>query len=125
MSERFITYPTWRENTVKTADATPTTVATVAIPADTVMGVEAYVTGRRTDDGSEDGVFASLMFAFNNLAGTATIIGTATIDIKESDASCDVTVSASGADALIQVTGVAAADYDWTCRHTLYPVSEV
>jgi len=99
---------------VATTDATQTTLETIAIPASTTVAIYVFVTARRTGGTAgtaEDGAGYVVSAVMKNVAGTATIIGAvATTTLGEDQAAWDATITVSGANALIRVTG--AADND-------------
>lgn len=129
MNERFVTYRTWVENTVKTEEDNTETVATVAIPADTAFGLRLMVTGRRTDDGSNDSYYAIAAVLCNLIAGAANIVGFDVLTELKSDPSyVGVSFTTSGANLLIQVKGKNIAgtqDISWICRYTTNTVGEI
>lgn len=113
--------------TVATTNATVTTVATIAIPATTTLLIDGTVVARRTGGGSgtaEDGAAYHVMAAYKNVAGTATLIGAGSITvIGEDQAGWDVTLSASGGNALVRVTGAASNNVNWEFTYTTKQVS--
>jgi hypothetical protein len=114
------------QNRVTTANATPTTLHTVAIPASTAVGFTGYVIGRRTGGASgaaEDCAYYRVEFVAKNTAGTAATVGSTVTVIGESQAAWDVTTAASTSNILIQVTGAASNDITWHLTGRYYPVS--
>lgn len=113
--------------TVSTTDATVTTIATIAVPATTTLHIEATVAARRTGGSSgtaEDGAGYKVLAAYKNVAGTATLIGSGVVTtVGEDQAGWDVTLSASGGNALIRVTGAVDNAVNWVCRYTTTSVS--
>lgn len=108
---------------VRTTDATVTTLATLPIPVDAVVKVWGEVVARRTGGSSgsaNDGAGYTIDFTCTNTAGTAAIIGSASITAKESQAAWDCSVSFSSGNALIRVTGAANNNISWNYSgHTL------
>lgn len=113
--------------TVSTTDATVTTIATIAVPATTTLHIEATIVARRTGGSSgtaEDGAAYKVLVAYKNVAGTATLVGSGAVTtVGEDQAGWDVTVSASGGNALIRVTGALDNNVNWACRYTTTQVS--
>lgn len=101
----------------RTADATVTTLATLVIPVNRVVNVWGQVTARRTGGSSgstNDGAGYIVAFVAKNTAGTAAVIGSASITVLgESQAGWDCTVTFSGGNALIRVTGAANNNVKW------------
>lgn len=99
-----------------TTDATVTTLATEAIPVGTTMVVSGLVAARRTGGSSgstEDGAGYRVEFVAKNAAGTAAIIGSSVTVIGESQAGWDVTLTVSGGNVLVRVTGAANNAITW------------
>lgn len=105
---------------VATTDATVTTLQTIAIPASTKCMLEVAVVASRTGGAAgtaEDGAGYILRGVFKNVAGTATIIGAIVQTVVgESVAGYDATLTVSGANALVSVTGVASTNISWHCH---------
>ena len=99
--------------TVTTTDATVTTLELIAIPDDTVVIIEVFISARRTD--AEDGAsYIRRASVFREAAGSATIRGTVdTTFTRESSAPWNATITVSGNNALISVTGQAANTINW------------
>lgn len=111
---------------VTTTDATVTTLATIPVPASTTLGVTGYVVARRTGGSAgtaEDGAYYRVETVYKNAAGTATAIGTTVTAIGESQAAWDVTVSQSGGNVLIQVTGAVDNNVTWMGVFHRNPIS--
>ena len=110
------------QNRVATTDATVTTLHTIAIPATTTVKISASVVARRTGGAAgtaEDGATYERVAAVKNVAGTATIIGAvATPTTIEDQAGWDCTITVSGGNALLRVTG--AVDNNITWHATIY-----
>jgi len=104
---------------ITTTNATPTTIGTIAVPAQTTRGIVAFVTARRGSGSAgtaEDGAFYEVKaVAKGNAGNNASLIGSALVTaIGESQAGWDVTVSTSGGTVLIRVTGAANNNIAWT-----------
>ena len=112
---------------VTTADATVTTIATIAIPASTTVMIELHVAARRTGGSAgvaEDGAGYVQQATYKNVAGTATLIGSVNADYTaESQAAWDVTFAVSGSNVLIRVTGAANNNISWYCSADVYQIS--
>lgn len=102
---------------IRTTDATVTTLATLVIPVDRVVNVWGQVTGRRTGGSAgaaNDGAGYVVAFVANNTAGTAAVIGSASVTtLGESQAGWNCAVSFSSGNALIRVTGAADNNIKW------------
>jgi len=108
---------------VQTTDATTTTLATITIPSETTVLIEAHVVARRTGGVSgtaEDGAAYVIDAAYKNVAGTATEIGETAVFTAEDQAGWSCTLSASGGDALLRVTGAVGNNVVWNVRYYLY-----
>ena len=105
--------------TISTTNATPTTIATISVPTGKTVECEFTVTGK---DGSNNQVMMRKMFRAINVAGTVTMLGTLQgtwADYAAAPLStATVTASASGANMVVQVTGVAATNISWDLLQT-------
>jgi len=102
----------WHTNaSVSTADATVTTIYTLATGTNLAYRIIANVIAAQ-DDGSNS-MGATWCFTIKNVAGTVTEQGDAAI--QETDDSAGVTVSGavSGINYLIQVTGINPENWNW------------
>ena len=102
----------WFSNaSVSTTDATITTIYTLATITDRAYRLVANIIGAQ-DDGSNS-MGATHSFTLKNVAGTVTEQGDASI--QETDDSAGVSISGvvSGTNYLIQVTGIAAENWNW------------
>lgn len=127
------------QNRVTTTDATPTTIHTFAIPADTVVLIEAISVSRRTGgsfsfggsfqpSGVGDGGRIQRIVSFSNVSGTVFLIGTPEGSVGADgqhlyNAGVDLTFTISGTDVLCQVTGVANTDMVWHLTARVWQVS--
>lgn len=108
---------------VATTDATVTTLATIPIPTDTTVHIEATVVARRTGGAAgaaNDGAGYKIYSVLKNTAGTAIVIGTATSVHGESQAGWDAVVDANSSNARIRVTGAVSNDVSW---YTIYKLT--
>lgn len=104
-------------NTVTTNDATVTTLATIAIPDDTVVFIAVEVIGRRTNAADRAGYLRNAV-VFREAAGGATLQGAVdTALTRESDANWDATIDVNGNNARIRVTGRVGHDVNWKSVH--------
>lgn len=103
---------------VQTTDATVTTIATIAIPADSEIVIEADV--KANEAATNDTARRALTAVYRNVSGTVTKVGTDAdrhADIHNAGGSAwDLTTAVSGTNALVQVTGEAAHTIDWDSR---------
>jgi hypothetical protein len=115
-----ITYLFTSVATVSTTDGTATTLATITIPPTTTMMIIAEVTARRTGGvagTAEDGAAYIVAAAYKNVAGTATEIGETAMFTAEDQAGWACTFTASGANALLRVTGAADNNVNWRVQY--------
>jgi hypothetical protein len=113
-----------RQYRVTTATATPTVLATFAIPATTTLQQHCAVTARRTSGASgtaEDGAGYLAQAVYKNVAGTATEIGEVVTAVGESQVAWDVAFDVSSGNGTLLVTGAANNTITWhaTCRSYL------
>ncbi len=93
--------------------ATVTAVITQATNTDSTMTVQIIAAGFCTTNNDSVGIYGTAVI--NNTAGTASLVNTVDL-IKNSAASlstCDLTITASGADFIVNVTGVAGLTINW------------
>lgn len=115
------------QSKVRTTDATVTTLHTHAIPVDTTVKVRGEVAARRTGGSggsANDGAGYDVSFTAKNSAGTAALIGSATITSMEDQAGWAVTVDASGGSIRVRVTGAANNNISWVFSGTSLSVKE-
>ena len=107
------------QSQVSTTNATITAAATVAVPADSIMLIEARITGRRTSGAGSAGDAASYVRTarFKNVAGTVTMLNLQTDYTSEDVAQWDGTMVASGVNAVVNVKGLASTNVDWTVTY--------
>lgn len=113
--------------TVNTIDDTTTTLYTIPIPTDKVVMVEARVVARKTagtgvgtiNDGN--GYFRTATYA--NIAGTVSLSGAVQASYTgEGIAPFNVTLTISGTDVLVRVTGAVDDNVTWNCIVRTYEV---
>lgn len=105
------------QSLTRTTDATTTTLATIPIPVNHVVKVWGQVVARRTGGSSgstNDGAGYTVDFVCTNSAGTAAIIGAASVTVVgESQAAWTCAVTFSSGNALVRVTGSADNAITW------------
>lgn len=114
---------------VRTTDATVTTLLTQQIPVNHSLGLSGYVVARRTGGvagSANDGALYRVEFGAKNSAGTAALIGGAgsVTTIAEDQAGWNVTLSASGINILVRVTGAADNNVTWAGSFRTFAVKE-
>lgn len=109
-------------STVTTSDATETTLATIAIPNDTSVLIEAHIVA---NDSSERAGYVLRALVYRIGAGAAAIEGQPQDPfVRESTATMDATIDVDGGNnARIRVTGIAATVVNWKSRHSTIQVS--
>lgn len=102
--------------TVNTTDATPTTLATIAVPTTTNKAIECEITISGKDV-SGNRVIVRKMFRAENPSGTATLLGSLQGTWADYTAvsltGVNFTATASGGNIIIQVIGIAATNITW------------
>ena len=97
------------ENSLNTTDATVTTILTVTIPSGHSIAGKVVVVSRNTSTGAtkdfQSGIVAK------NVSGTVTT-GSSFSNLLADEAT-SVSITNSGNDMLIRVTGIAATNIDW------------
>ena len=112
---------------VRTTDATVTTLTTLPLEDSSTYKIVADVVARRTGGASGaagDGASYRIIGTFRRVsAGSATLIGSLTADhTAESQSGWDATLTVSGDDVLVRVTGAAGNSLTWSCLVTLHRV---
>jgi len=111
------------EVTVTTTDATLTTIATIAIPDDTVVLVHAELVGRRTD-AADRAAYIKEACIYREAAGAAVRQGPIQNNLnRDSDSIFDAQINVSGNNAIIQVLGAAGKTINWKCRYKTMSVA--
>lgn len=105
---------------VQTTNATVTTILTIPLDDNTTTKVFVELAGQ--SDGTNTGAAYERVAAYRrNDAGAPALIGAvATPFTAEDTAGWDITLTLSGNNLLIQVTGAAATTIDWVCRVHLH-----
>jgi len=112
---------------VETTGATVTTLLTVPLVDDKTSQVSVDVVARRTGGSagaSGDGASYRVVGTFRRVgAGSATLIGSlTTVHSAESQAGWDCTLTASGNDVLVRVTGATNNNVSWAAVATVQTV---
>lgn len=104
---------------VATTNNTVTTLLTLTVPSSATYAVEVSVVARRTGGSAgtaEDGAHYILRGVYQNVAGTATIIGTVVQTVVgESQVGWDATLDTTGATVRVRVTGATNNNITWHC----------
>lgn len=112
---------------VSTTDATPTPVFLSTIPTDTVVGFDITVIARRTGGAAgtdQDGGFFRILTQYNNITGTATVIGSDGVYHSNSNTgTISVASVAEGGNVNLNVTGNIDTDMVWHITAKIYSVS--
>ena len=100
---------------VSTVDATVTVIASIAVPSNYAVAINALVLGKQDDE--TDAIAATAVGCAVNAAGTTALKGTPLYQVVESAAGTDVTITADDATDTIRVnvTGVATQNWAWVC----------
>lgn len=110
-------------NPVTTTDATVTTITTIPIPDDTVVLIDVYIVGRRTNAAGR-AVYVRRAVVFREAAGAAAIQGSVDSPLtRESSGGYNATIAVSGNNAIVTVRGLAAHTINWKARHTVDSVA--
>ena len=103
-------------NTVNTTNATVTTISTVPTVTDTVMILEVKVMGRRTGGAAGsagDSATYIRTVRVKNIGGTVSLASLQSDFTSEDQSSFNATISVSGTNAIVQVTGAANNNMTW------------
>ena len=105
--------------TVATVNATVTTLQTIAIPLNTVVTIKTNVKARKTAGGGVgiigQGCGYERIATYQNIAGVVTIAGAVQASYTgEAIGAFDATLTISGTNVLVRVTGAAADNVTWT-----------
>jgi hypothetical protein len=99
---------------VQTTDATVTTVSTVAIGTSKIHALRVSLAAIRST--AAEAAYYERFAAYKNNAGTVTLIGAAASPITAEDAAAwDITLTISGTDVLVRVTGAVGSTIEWEC----------
>jgi len=111
--------------TVNTIDATVTTIQTIAIPLNTVVTIKTTVKARKTS-GTGVGVTGQgcgyeRIATYQNIGGVVTIAGVVQSSYTgEAITAFDTTLTISGTNVLIRVTGALNDNVTWSCITRIY-----
>jgi hypothetical protein len=111
---------------VNTTDATVTTVASVTVPTDSAVVIEAKMVGRRTGGSSGASGDAATYFRtarFKNVAGTVTMLTLQSDFTSEDQAAWDGTMDVSGTSARMRVKGASNNNVTWTVTYAVISLS--
>lgn len=115
---RLLAESDWKQYqaTVNTTDATVTTLATVPVASNTVMYLTVVVIGRRTGGSSgspqDSGIYRRTV-RLKNASGTLTLFNLQSDYTSEDTAGFNATITVSGTNALVRVTGAANTNITW------------
>lgn len=98
-------------DTVQTTDATPTTLTSIAIVNDTVVTLRGILGAQEASSANHIG--GSFEAVITAAAGSASIVGVNVTNVQSDFTTAVFEVVASGANAIVQVTGEAATTIDW------------
>lgn len=105
------------QNVVRTTDATVTTLHTIAITSNRTYHIEARIQARRTGGTAgtaDDGAGYIIEGTYKTAAGTVTLIGALTVvHVAEDQPAWDATLTISGTNVLVRVTGAANNNVTW------------
>ena len=109
---QFISYR--KQSIVQTTDATPTAIATIVMPTNTVYAVTATITGFKSDYSAALG--GTVVYTARRAASTAIEVAVPSVVVQtDSTPAIDADVNANNI--RILVTGVAAETWNWTCSY--------
>jgi len=100
---------------VQTTNATVTTIASIPIKANQSIIVSGTVIGQNST--FTDTTSSLILATAHNTAGTVATVGVPVVTPLSTSTGL-VTISVSGANLLIRVTGILATTYNWTCNLT-------
>lgn len=98
---------------VQTLNATPTTIATIALTDERVYQFKVMVVSRRSDVVGKRGAWDLQACAYRESAGSATLQGSIKQNFNNKLGAMDANISVSGNNVLVQVTGIAAETHEW------------
>jgi hypothetical protein len=100
------------EYTVQTTDATPTTLASIAVTTSQSLTIAGEIIGAKSDYSAAIG--GNFLGTARRAGGGLTLVGAPIINLNEdSGGSPDFNVVVSGNNLIVQVTGEAATTYNW------------
>jgi len=110
---------------IQTTDATETTLVTIPVPDQCVINIHAVVNAIKTADKSI-GAGYEIIGTYFNTSGTAHLIGSLSpLHTAETDSTWIATLTVSGTNVLVRVTGKAGTEINWICtatRHAAYVI---
>lgn len=103
---------------VTTADATVTTIASIALSTNQSLMIEALVHGKKDDESA--GIVAKVIAGAKRAGANISLIGTPSVTVVEDAGTQDVTVDIdTGTQTLrIRVTGIAAEAWTWVVNYS-------
>lgn len=102
---------------VSTTNAAQATLCTIAVPANSTLVIMALVAARRTGGSSGatgDGAGYNMSAVVKNIAGTVSVISQGVTFSGEDQPTWDATLTVSGTNVLIRITGAANNTVNWT-----------
>ena len=114
-------YTNWKDisggrNVVQTTDATITPITTIAMAENSMITIEAKVSGFKSDYSASCSGF--LQYSARRVAGGAIEVAAPIVNIlTDSGSSPTVDADVDGNNLRILVTGVAAETWNWNCSH--------
>lgn len=109
-------------STVNTTDATPTVVATIAIPTNNTCLINVSVTARRTGGtagSTGDSAAYQIIAAYKDIGGTVTEMGETPTFTAEDQGAWACVMSASSTNAIVTVTGAVDNNVTWKASYTI------
>jgi hypothetical protein len=108
---------------VTTTNASATTLLSIPLANNTVYYIAAYVTARRTDS-ADRAIYLRNVAVYREAAGAATLQGAVDTPLtRESNTGWDATITVSGNNVVIQVSGAGSNTVNWFCRVLITKVS--
>ena len=114
-----------KQASVLTTNATITTIATIAVPTNSVIMVKAKIIGRRTGGSAgnpQDSAVYERTARFKNIAGVVTRHNLQSDYTSEDQNGFDGTIIASGTNAVIQVRGAANNNMTWAVTYEVQSI---
>lgn len=114
------------QSQVNTTDATITTAASITVPTDSALYIEATIIGRRTGGtagANGDAAIYVRTARVKNVAGTVTILNLQSDYTSEDQGAWNGTIDVSGTSARVRVTGAANNNITWTVNYKVSTVS--
>ena len=111
---------------LQTTDAAATTLFSLSLLANTVYQVDVRVVARRSDAGTENGIYWRRFLAYRAAGGA--VIGTISTPVADEQTTLAgaVTIDTDGANAVrVRVTGEAAKTVQWTALVSFVAIGSV